>query len=250
MMMMMSTDTKVALVTGGSRGIGKACVLALAAAGYTVAFTYHSNAQAAQAVCDEVTAAGGQAQAFASNAADAEACKTLVEQVVAQWGRLDALVNNAGITKDTLAIRMSDEDWDAVIQTNLSGPFYLCRAAAKVMMKQRSGAIVNMSSVVGVFGNAGQTNYAASKAGLIGLTKSFAKELGPRGITVNAVAPGFIETDMTHVLPEAAKEALLGHICLKRLGQVEDIAKAVLFLVTSGQYISGQVLGVDGGMAF
>jgi 3-oxoacyl-[acyl-carrier protein] reductase len=237
---------KVALVTGGSRGIGKACVLALAEAGYEVAFSYASNQTAAKDVCDTVEGLGRQVLGVQSDASDVKACQLLVEQTMARFGRLDVLVNNAGITRDTLLIRMSDDDWDSVIDTNLSGAFYTTRAAAKVMMKQRYGRIVNISSVVGVSGQAGQANYSASKAGLIGLTKALSKELGSRNITVNAIAPGFIETDMTDKLP---KEGILQHIPLGRFGQAEDIAKAVVFLVTSsGDYITGQTLSVDGGL--
>jgi 3-oxoacyl-[acyl-carrier protein] reductase len=243
----------VALVTGGSRGIGKACVLALASAGYNVAFSFASNQTAAQAVIEEVKQAHGDAvmvRAYASDAGDIEAATALVQQVAEAFGSLDVLVNNAGITRDTLLMRMSDEQWHAVLQTNLTGVFATCRAAVKVMMKQRSGRIVNISSVVGVYGNAGQANYAAAKAGVIGFTKTIAKEVGSRGITANVIAPGFIETDMTHDLPQANKEQLLAHIPLKRFGQADDIAQAVTFLVTSGAYITGQVLHVDGGLVF
>jgi 3-oxoacyl-[acyl-carrier protein] reductase len=236
----------VAIVTGGSRGIGRACVLELVKAGYQVIFTYHSNQPAAEAVVQLAKELGGFAKAVKADAGNKLASQALIDETFAEFGRLDALVNNAGITKDTLLIRMSDDDWDQVLQTNLTGVFYTTRAAAKVMMKQRSGAIVNISSVSGIYGNAGQTNYSAAKAGLIGLTKSVAKELGSRGVTVNAVAPGFIATDMTDDLPH--KEKILDHIPLKRFGQPEDIAKAVVFLVTSGQYITGQTLQVDGGI--
>ena len=236
----------VAIVTGGSRGIGKACVLALVSVGFQVVFTYHSNQLAADAVVAAAEALGGNAKAVKADAGSKVASQALIDETVAQFGRLDALVNNAGITKDTLLIRMSDDDWDQVLQTNLTGVFYTTRAASKVMMKQRSGAIVNISSVSGVYGNAGQANCSAAKAGLIGFTKSVAKELGSRGVTVNAVAPGFIATDMTDDLPH--KDKILDHIPLKRFGQPEDIAKAVVFLVTSGQYITGQTLQVDGGI--
>lgn len=238
----------VALVTGGSRGIGKAIVLELAAAGYDVAFSYHSNQAAAEAVVAEVEALGVKAQALQSDASSPEAAKTLVESVAETFGRLDVLVNNAGITRDTLLIRMSDADWDAVLNTNLTGIFHSTRAAAKIMMKARRGAIINISSVVGVYGNAGQANYAAAKAGLLGFTKTVAKELGSRGVTVNAIAPGFIETDMTDELKDDIKKALIDRIAVRRLGQPADIAKAVLFLATSGSYITGQTLQVDGGL--
>ena len=237
---------QVAIVTGGSRGIGKACVQALVKAGYFVAFTYHSNQAKADALVAELGAE--RARAYASDAGDAKACQALIDDVVVEYGRLDALVNNAGITRDTLLIRMKDEDWDSVIQTNLTGIFHTCRAAAKVMMKQRSGSIINISSVVGVYGNAGQANYAAAKSGLIGFSKTLAKELGPRGVRCNVVAPGFIETDMTNDLSH--KEQLLNAIPLKRFGQPEDIAATVRFLCNEGAYITGQTLGVDGGLVF
>lgn len=247
----MSTETqpRVALVTGGSRGIGKATVLALAEAGFDVAFSYASNEVAARETIDAAQALRpGRYEAIASDAGSSEQATALVTQVHSQFGRLDGLVNNAGITRDTLLIRMSDAQWNEVIQTNLSGVFYTSRAAAKLMMKQRSGSIVNISSIVGVLGNAGQANYAAAKAGLIGFTKTLAKELGPRGVTANVVAPGFIETDMTHDLPH--RDQLLQLIPLKRFGQASDVAKAVVFLLTSAPYMTGQVLQVDGGLVF
>jgi 3-oxoacyl-[acyl-carrier protein] reductase len=238
---------KAAVVTGGSRGIGKAIVLALAEAGFNVAFSYASNQTAAEEVEKAAKAFGMDILAVKADAADAEQAQTLIEQAHKQFGRIDALVNNAGIAKDNLLMRMSNEDWDKVLDTNLSGAFYTSRAVARIMLKQRSGAIINLSSVVGVFGNAGQANYAASKAGLIGFTKSLAKELGSRSVTANVIAPGFIETDMTESVP---KEKLLEHIPLGRLGAPEDIAKTVLFLITSGSYITGQVIHVDGGLVF
>ncbi len=238
---------KAAVVTGGSRGIGKAIVLTLAAAGFNVAFSYASNQAAAEEVEKAAKTFGVEVLAVKADAADAEQAQALVEQAHKQFGRIDALVNNAGIAKDNLLMRMSNEDWDKVLDTNLSGAFYTSRAVARIMLKQRSGAIINLSSVVGVFGNAGQANYAASKAGLIGFTKSLAKELGSRSVTANVIAPGFIETDMTESVP---KEKLLEHIPLGRLGEPEDIAKTVLFLITSGSYITGQVIHVDGGLVF
>lgn len=244
----MSNQTgKAAVVTGGSRGIGKAIVLALAEAGFNVAFSYASNQAAATEVENSAKAFGVDVLAVQADAANAQQAQALIEQAHKQFGRIDALVNNAGIAKDGLLMRMSDEDWDKVLDTNLSGAFYTSRAAARIMLKQRSGTIINMSSVVGVFGNAGQANYAASKAGLIGFTKSLAKELGSRSVTANVIAPGFIETDMTESVP---KEQLLAHIPLGRLGKAEDIAKTVLFLITSGSYITGQVIHVDGGLVF
>jgi 3-oxoacyl-[acyl-carrier protein] reductase len=244
----MSNNTgKAAIVTGGSRGIGKAIVLALAAAGFNVAFSYASNQAAATEVENAAKAFGVDCVAIKANAADVKEAQALVEQAHSRFGRIEALVNNAGITRDGLLMRMSDEDWDAVLDTNLSGAFYTCRAASRIMLKQRAGAIVNVASVVGVFGNAGQANYAASKAGLIGFTKSLAKEFGSRGVTANVLAPGFIATDMTESVP---KEKLMEHIPLGRLGEPEDIAKTVLFLITSGGYITGQVIHVDGGLVF
>lgn len=246
----MSSDggvPKVALVTGGSRGIGRAVVLALSEAGYIVAFSYNANEAAANAVVEQVTKSGGTAKAIQANAADPEQAKALIEQTHKAFGRIDALVNNAGITRDGLLIRMSDEDWSQVLATNLSGAFYTARAVSRIMMKQRTGSIVNVASIVGVFGNAGQANYAASKAGLIGFTKSLAKELGSRNIRANVVAPGFVQTDMTEKLPT---ESLVSHIPLGRLGKPEDIAKAIVFLITSGDYITGQVIQVDGGLVF
>jgi 3-oxoacyl-[acyl-carrier protein] reductase len=242
----MGNALKTALVTGGSRGIGRACVLKLAEAGLDVAFSYASNEAAAQEVAALVEKLGRKALPVRADAGNPEEGAGLIEQTVAALGSLDVLVNNAGITKDTLVIRMSDADWQRVIDTNLSGAFYTAKAAAKVMMKQRQGAIINITSVVGVYGNAGQANYAASKAGMIGLTKALAKELGGRHIRVNAVAPGFITTDMTAHLGNL--DQVVSHVPLGRLGEPDDIAKAVVFLVTSGDYITGQVLQVDGGL--
>lgn len=244
----MSNNTgKAAIVTGGSRGIGRAIVLALAEAGFNVAFSYAANQAAAAEVEKAAKAFGVECLSIQSNAADVKEAQALVEQAHKQFGRIDALVNNAGITRDGLLMRMSDDDWSNVLDTNLSGAFYTCRAVSRIMLKQRAGAIVNISSVSGVYGNAGQANYAASKAGLIGLTKSLAKEFGSRGVTANVVAPGFISTDMTESVP---KEKLMEHIPLARLGEPEDIAKTVLFLITSGGYITGQVIHVDGGLVF
>ena len=242
------TDQTV-LVTGGTRGIGRAIVEAAAAAGARVAFTYRSSAETAEQLAADL---GGPDRALAiqADAADPEAGAGAVEQVVGAWGRIDGLVVNAGITRDTLMIRMTPEDWQAVIDTNLTGAFHVCKAAYRPMMKQRGGSIVTLSSVVGVTGNAGQANYAASKAGLIGFTKSLARELGGRGVRANVVAPGFIETDMTADLGEKVTDEMKGGIPLKRLGQPEDIAAAVLFLLSdAGAYVTGHVLHVDGGMA-
>ena len=244
-------DGRVALITGGSRGIGAAIAIRLAAEGATVAINYAGNEAAAAAVVDAIEASGGSAASFRADVSDAAACGTLVDAVLERFGRLDILVNNAGITRDGLLVRMADADWDAVIQTNLSGAFFVTRAAGKVMMKARSGSIVNVSSVVGLVGNAGQVNYAAAKAGLIGLTKSVARELASRGVRANAVAPGFISTDMTDALPEAAREAARSAIALGRFGTPEDVAACVAFLASDdASYLTGQTIAVDGGMTF
>lgn len=236
---------KLALVTGASRGIGKACAIELAKAGYDIAVNYAGNVEAANKTVEELKALGVQAEAFKFDVSNQEAAAKGVEEVLAKFERIDVLVNNAGITRDGLFMRMSAENWDAVINTNLSSAFYVSQPVVKVMMKQRSGAIVNMSSVVGVSGNAGQANYSAAKAGLIGLTKTLAKELGSRGIRVNAIAPGFINTDMTKDLDTSK---FTDFIPLKRLGEPEDIAKAVKFLAVDAEYVTGQVLEVDGGL--
>ena len=241
---------KLALVTGASRGIGKACAVELAKAGYDIAVNYAGNVEAANKTVEELKALGVNAEAFKFDVSSQEAAAKGVEEVLAKFGRIDVLVNNAGITRDGLFMRMSAENWDAVINTNLSSAFYVSQPVVKVMMKQRSGAIVNMSSVVGVSGNAGQANYCAAKAGVIGLTKSAAKELASRGITVNAVAPGFIKTEMTEVLKDEIKNSILEHIPMKAFGETEDIANAVAFLASEeARYITGQVISVDGGMA-
>ena len=239
------TERKVALITGASRGIGKACAIELAKAGYDIAVNYAGNVEAANKTIEELKALGVDAQAFKFDVSNQEEAAKGVEEVLAKFARIDVLVNNAGITRDGLFMRMSAENWDAVINTNLSSAFYVSQPVVKIMMKQRSGSIVNMSSVVGVSGNAGQANYSAAKAGLIGLTKTLAKELGSRGIRVNAVAPGFINTDMTKDLDTSK---FLDFIPLKRLGEVEDIAKTVKFLATDSDYITGQVIEVDGGL--
>lgn len=245
----MKLEGKKALVTGASRGIGRAIALALAAEGADIAVNYAGNQAAAEAVAAEIEAMGRKALIIQADISSNEAATVMVEQVAKEFGRVDILVNNAGITRDGLLMRMKEADWDAVLTTNLKGVFNCTKAAIKYMMKQKAGHIVNISSVVGVNGNAGQANYAAAKAGVIGFTKATAKELAARGITVNAVAPGFIQTDMTAVLNEKQVEAMQATIPLKRLGEPEDIAKAVVFLASDdANYITGQTLNVDGGM--
>ena len=245
----MLLDGKCALVTGASRGIGRAVALKLASEGAKVALNFAGNEAAADAVKQEIEAAGGEAILVKADVANEAAVQDMVQKTADAFGRIDILVNNAGITRDGLLARMKEEDWDAVLSTNLKGVFLTTKAAAKLMMKQRAGRIVNMASVVGVTGNAGQANYSAAKAGVIGFTKTIAKELASRGITANAVAPGFIDTDMTSALSDKAKEAALSGIPLGRMGTPEDIAAAVLFLVSDqASYITGQVLNVDGGM--
>lgn len=245
----MLLDGKTALVTGASRGIGRAVALRLAEEGVRVAINYAGNVKAAEEVKASVEAAGGTAILCQADIADSAAVEAMIADVVKEFGAIDILVNNAGITRDTLLMRMKDEDFAKVLDTNLKGVFYCTKAVAKLMMKKRSGRIVNMASVVGLVGNAGQTNYAAAKAGVIGFSKSAAKELASRGITVNVVAPGFIGTDMTAGLPESVKEKMLTDIPLGRMGEPEDVANAVLFLASDqASYITGQVVNVDGGM--
>lgn len=241
---------RTALVTGGSRGIGRAICLELAKAGCNVAVNYAGSAAAAEETAAQCRALGVRAQVFQADVSSAAACAALVEQVLAAFGRIDVLVNNAGVTRDNLLLRMSEEDYDRVLDTNLKGAVFCCKAVARPMMRQRYGRIVNLSSVVGLRGNAGQVNYSASKAGLLGLTKSLAKELASRGVTANAVAPGFIETDMTNALPEAARSAMAAGIPAGRPGLPEEVARAVAFFAwEDAGYITGQVLCVDGGMA-
>ena len=246
----MSLQGKCALVTGGSRGIGRAVCLELARQGARVAVNYAGNAAAAEETVQVCAALGAEAFAIQADVADAAATEAMVKEVLSRFGRLDILVNNAGVTRDGLMPMMKEADWDAVLDTNLKGAFHCMKAVYRPMMKQKYGRIVNLSSIVGLRGNAGQANYAASKAGLIGLTKSMAKELAARKVTVNAVAPGFIDTDMTAALPEKAREAMLTTIPMGRLGQAEDVAKAVAFFAgDDSAYVTGQVLCVDGGMA-
>lgn len=239
---------KVAVITGASRGIGRSIALILAGEGAKIVVSARNSAELEKLVA-EISEKGGEAIAVAGDVAVTADADRLVDAAVAAYGRLDILVNNAGITRDGLLLRMKDEDWDAVLNVNLKGAFLCTRAAAKVMSKQRYGRIINISSVVGEMGNAGQANYCASKAGLLGLTKSVARELARRNVTVNAVTPGFIVTDMTEALPEKTREELAAQIPLGRLGDAEDIAHAVLFLASDRSgYVTGQVLGVNGGM--
>lgn len=245
----MLLDGKVALVTGASRGIGRAIAIELAKEGASVAINYAGNVAAAEEVQKIITDMGGKAIILQADVSSEESATQLVDATIEQLGGLDILVNNAGITRDNLFIRMKEEDWNAVINTNLNGVFNCTKVAAKYMMKKRAGRIINMSSVVGITGNFGQANYAAAKAGVIGFTKSLAREMAARGITVNAVAPGFISTDMTAAMPEKAKDKVLTSIPLGKMGQPEDIASAVLFLASDkASYITGQVIHVDGGM--
>lgn len=244
------SERKAAIVTGASRGIGRAAALRLAKMGMNIVFTYNSGIEAAEETKALCEAEGVRVLAVQADVSSSESCDQLVEQTMEAFGRVDVLVNNAGITRDGLIIRMSDKQFDQVIDTNLKGAFYMMRAVSKQMMKQRSGRIINISSVVGVMGNAGQVNYAASKAGVIGMTKSLARELASRKVTVNAVAPGMIETDMTAVMSEKAKEAMKAAIPLGEMGKPEDIAGTIAFLAgEEGRYITGQVICVDGGMA-
>ena len=245
----MTMNESVALVTGGSRGIGRAICLELARQGAAVAVNYAGNEQAAQETVEACRALGVQAEAFQADVSDPAACEELINRVKERFGRLDILVNNAGIVKDGLLMAMKEEDFSKVVDVNLKGTFHCIRHAARQMIRQRSGRIVNMASVVGIQGNAGQANYAASKAGIIGLTKAAARELAGRGITVNAVAPGFIETDMTDAMTESAKEAVQKQIPLGRCGNTKDVAELVTFLASDkAAYITGQVISVDGGM--
>ncbi len=245
----MLLDGKVAVVTGGSRGIGRAVAVALAREGAKVVINFAGNVTAANSVLEEITGAGGEAMLCQANVSNGEAVEAMIKAALDKFGHIDILVNNAGITRDNLLARMKEEDWDAVMNTNLKGIFLCTKAVARSMMKQRSGKIINMSSVIGLTGNAGQGNYAAAKAGVIGFTKSMAKELASRNVTVNAIAPGFITTDMTHVLSDDIKAGLSEKIPLGRLGAPEDVAHAVVFLASdAANYITGQTINIDGGM--
>ncbi len=240
---------KVALVTGASRGIGRAIALTLAGYGAIVIVNYCGSKEKAEEIVNQIKENGGTAIAYQADVADFEAVKTMFSDITKEYGRIDILVNNAGITKDNLILKMSEEEFDAVINTNLKGVFNCLKQASRIMLKQKEGRIINISSISGVVGNPGQANYCAAKAGVIGITKSLAKELGSRGITVNAVAPGYINTDMTAVLKDDLKEKVTGLIPLKRLGEVEDIAETVAFLASDkASYITGQTIQVDGGL--
>lgn len=244
----MLTD-KIALVTGAGRGIGAAIAKAFAAEGAAVIINYNGSKEKAQAVADEITAAHGKAEIYQCNVADFDACGEMIQTLIKKYGRIDILVNNAGITRDGLLMKMSEEDFDAVIDTNLKGAFHTIRHMSRYFLKQKSGRIINISSVSGILGNAGQANYSASKAGVIGLTKSTARELSSRGINVNAIAPGFIATDMTAAMSKEAQEKLTDAIPLKRIGKPKDIADMAVFLASDkADYITGQVFAVDGGM--
>ncbi|MFY9114548.1 MAG: 3-oxoacyl-[acyl-carrier-protein] reductase [Dethiobacteria bacterium] len=246
---MRKLEGKVALVTGGSRGIGRAIVKALANEGASLAINYQQNKTAAQEVLDIIEADGGRGILIKGNVADRKSCDRMVLETIDYYGRIDILINNAGITRDNIMVIMKQEEWEDVIRINLTGVFNCCQAVIRPLLKQKSGGrIINISSIAGIYGNSGQANYAASKDGVIALTKSLSKELGSRGITVNAVAPGFIETEMTAQLSDKIKEDSLKRIPLGRIGRPEDVAEAVLFFAAEANYITGQVLPVDGGL--
>ncbi|MDY4540591.1 MAG: 3-oxoacyl-[acyl-carrier-protein] reductase [Allisonella histaminiformans] len=246
---MENTAVKTALVTGASRGIGAAIAKKLAARGFMVIINYGHSSAAAEEVKNQIEQAGGQAVLMQGDVSSGDDVDRMFKDIKKTWGKLDVLVNNAGINRDTLLVRMKEDQWDAVLSTDLKSVFFTTKAAASLMMRQRSGSIINIASVVGITGNAGQANYAAAKAGVIGFTKSAAKELAARGIRVNAIAPGFIETDMTDAIPEKIREGMLETIPLRRGGKAEDVANAVAFLASDDAgYITGQVLKVDGGM--
>jgi 3-oxoacyl-[acyl-carrier protein] reductase len=242
-------ERRVAIVTGATRGIGRAIAVQLATDGFNIVVNYRGDEEPAKALVDELQSHGVEARAIRADITNADEVAGLIEGTIAAFGKLDVLINNAGITRDMLLMRMSEEDWDAVLTTNLKGAFLCSKAAIRPMIRQRSGSIVNLTSVIGLVGNAGQANYAAAKAGLVGFTKSLAKEVGSRGITVNAVAPGFIETRLTDVLSDEIKELSIKQIPLGRFGTPEDVAEAVSFLVSpAARYITGHTLSVDGGL--
>lgn len=246
---MSNFEGKIVLVTGGSRGIGRAIALELGTNGATVVVNYNSSADAAEEVLSLIKEAGGDGMTYQADVSDADAVDTMIKDVTKEYGQLDVLVNNAGTTRDNVIMMLKPEDFDVVVNTNLRSAWLCSKFASRKMMRKRTGKIINITSVVGISGNGGQTNYAASKAGMIGLTKSLAKEVAPRGITVNAVAPGYIGTDMTADLSDDLKETAISHIPLGRMGQPEDVAKAVAFLASdAADYITGQVIVVDGGM--
>jgi 3-oxoacyl-[acyl-carrier protein] reductase len=242
-------ERRVAIVTGATRGIGRAIAVQLATDGFNIVVNYRGDEEPAKALVDELQSHGVEARAIRADITNADEVAGLIEGTIAAFGKLDVLINNAGITRDMLLMRMSEEDWDAVLTTNLKGAFLCSKAAIRPMIRQRSGSIVNLTSVIGLVGNAGQANYAAAKAGLVGFTKSLAKEVGSRGITVNAVAPGFIETRLTDVLSDEIKELSIKQIPLGRFGTPEDVAEAVSFLISpAARYITGHTLSVDGGL--
>ncbi len=246
----MSLESRIALVTGASRGIGEVIAISLAKAGAKVAVNYHTGAEPASRVVEAIAASGGEAIAVGGDVSQEDQVDSIVKGVVRSWGRLDILVNNAGITRDKLLLRMSADEWDEVISVNLRGVYLSTKSVLPHMIRQRHGRIVNMSSVVGLTGNPGQANYAASKAGIIGFTKSMAREVASRNITVNAVAPGYITTTMVQKLPEDVQKGILARIPMSRFGTPEDVAEVVTFLCTDGAgYVTGQVIGIDGGLA-
>ena len=243
-------ENKVALVTGASRGIGKEIALSLAKEGAAVILNYNGSKEKAESAAEEIRAAGGKAETYQCNVSDFEACGAMIQDLIKQYGKIDILVNNAGITRDGLLMKMSEEDFDAVLGKNLKGAFNTIRHMSRYFLKQKCGKIINISSVSGILGNAGQANYSASKAGVIGLTKSVARELASRGINVNAIAPGFIATDMVEAMTEDAKAKMTDAIPLKRIGTTKDIANMAVFLASdASDYITGQVFAVDGGMS-